>query len=303
MLTSLESINWDYLRYFAALAEHGSLYGAARALGTSHSTIGRNISLLEQKLGVRLFDKIDNRYLLNADGKRILDSVRAIRSQIADVGTILDLAEADERVRLPLAATTFVAETLLPMIVEDVFDGEIALSVDAVIGQDFSPITDDTYPLAISQHRIGRSNWRTRALGELQIGFYCTADYCDKTQVPITGRLLRSHQFAVWSDVLRSLDPMRRDLLANLENCAVLQSDALQLVLRTTLDGRAIGTLPTIVAAAHPNLVPVLEDVGMDSLKIWAHLNQKLERTSACHKLLFGLDTALAKLSHKKEIE
>lgn len=303
MLTSFESINWDYLRYFAALAEHGSLYGAARALGTSHSTVGRNISLLEQRLGLRLFDKIDNRYWLNADGKRILERVRAIRSQIFDIGTVLDLDEPHERDRLPLAATVFVAENLLPLILGDVFQSEIALSVDAVIGQDFSPVTDEIYPLAISQHRIGRPNWRTRALGELRTAFYCTAEYRASTQAPITRRLLRSHRFAVWSDVLRSSDARCRDLLGNLENCAVLESDALHLVLRTVLDGRAIGTLPALVAADHNELIPVLEDVAIESLTIWAHINERLEQTTACRKLLADLAATLAGLSQANETD
>ena len=296
MLSSLEGVSWDYLRYFIALAEHGSLYGAAKALGTSHSTVGRNISMLEQKVGVRLFDKIENRYFLNMDGRRILDRVKRLRDDIADIGTILDLGEPDEREKLPIATTSFVAETLFPIILSKLVDLEISLCIDEVIGQDISPIFDDTYPLAISQYRIGRSNWKPKVLGSLGIGFYCSMEYVRRTVIPVSSRLLRSHRFAVWSDLLRSTASARSDTLKNISSSALLESDGLHLVLQAALDGKAIATIPHCIAQRHSGLLRVLDDTSLDSLTLWSHTNHKQEQNAAAQILSNAMSAALAEL-------
>ena len=49
--------DWSLWRSFGAVVEHGSLSGAARALGLSQPTLGRHIEALEQALGVSLFER------------------------------------------------------------------------------------------------------------------------------------------------------------------------------------------------------------------------------------------------------
>ena len=49
--------DWDSLRYFLAVAEQGSLSGAASQLGVNHSTVFRRINQLEETMGVRLFER------------------------------------------------------------------------------------------------------------------------------------------------------------------------------------------------------------------------------------------------------
>ena len=50
-------MDWNDLRYVLAIVREGTLVGAAAALGVAHSTVGRRLSGLEERLGVRLFDR------------------------------------------------------------------------------------------------------------------------------------------------------------------------------------------------------------------------------------------------------
>ena len=45
------------LAYFAAVADHGGFAAAGRALDLPKSTLSRRIALLEERLGVRLFQR------------------------------------------------------------------------------------------------------------------------------------------------------------------------------------------------------------------------------------------------------
>ncbi|TWT05788.1 LysR family transcriptional regulator [Reyranella sp. CPCC 100927] len=51
------SMDWDDLKFTLAVARHGSLSAAARALGTTQPTVGRRLNNFERRLGVKLFER------------------------------------------------------------------------------------------------------------------------------------------------------------------------------------------------------------------------------------------------------
>jgi len=63
--------DWDDLRHFLALARHGSLSAAARALKVSHATVARRVARLEAALQTPLFDRRAAGYAPTAQGRRV----------------------------------------------------------------------------------------------------------------------------------------------------------------------------------------------------------------------------------------
>ena len=66
-------IDWDDVRFFLAVARAGSLRAAAEHLGVNHSTVLRRITQLEERLGVRMFEKLPAGYRLTAAGDEVLE--------------------------------------------------------------------------------------------------------------------------------------------------------------------------------------------------------------------------------------
>src|ERR1700754_3662528 len=66
-------LDWEDVRIFTALARHGSLSAAARALSVNHGTVARRISSLEKTLGERLVERRPDRYILTVAGQHALD--------------------------------------------------------------------------------------------------------------------------------------------------------------------------------------------------------------------------------------
>ena len=50
--------DWNRMRAFLATAEQGSLSAAARHLGLTQPTLGRQIAALEDELGLLLFERV-----------------------------------------------------------------------------------------------------------------------------------------------------------------------------------------------------------------------------------------------------
>ena len=72
----MQMMNWNDLKLFLSIAEHGTLAGAARALGHNHSTVFRRLNALEKDINTRLFDRQPSGYLLTPAGERLLELAR-----------------------------------------------------------------------------------------------------------------------------------------------------------------------------------------------------------------------------------
>lgn len=66
--------SWDDLRIFLAVVAHGSLNAAGRALGQSQPTVARRMRVLEDVLGVSLFERGPNNLALTEAGRAILEA-------------------------------------------------------------------------------------------------------------------------------------------------------------------------------------------------------------------------------------
>ena len=70
--------DWNKARAFLVTAEEGSLSAAARALGMAQPTLGRQVTGLEQELGIVLFERVGRGLQLTPDGAELLDHVRVM---------------------------------------------------------------------------------------------------------------------------------------------------------------------------------------------------------------------------------
>jgi len=72
------NFDWNRARAFLVTAEEGSLSAAARALGTSQPTLGRQVEALQEELGVLLFERVGRGLTLTAAGLDLLEHVRGM---------------------------------------------------------------------------------------------------------------------------------------------------------------------------------------------------------------------------------
>lgn len=100
----MHRMEWDELRFFLAVAEAGSLAGAARALGVNHTTVLRRINGFEAQLGLRLFDRLPGGYAMTVGGEELLAAARRIEETVT--GLERRLAGQDLRLEGELRVTT-----------------------------------------------------------------------------------------------------------------------------------------------------------------------------------------------------
>lgn len=78
-------MNWDDVRVMLGVARHGAVRPAARDLRVHHATVLRRIDQLEADLGVRLFDRTPDGYVLTSAGEDLQDAATRVEADLLSV--------------------------------------------------------------------------------------------------------------------------------------------------------------------------------------------------------------------------
>ena len=126
----VNSFDWDDVRVMHAVAEAGSLSGAARMLGVNHATVLRRVSSFEQATGVTVFDRTARGYRVAPRRGRIIAAIRAMEEAALGVARALDAARAPLAGTVRVTSTDTLCLTVLPRIVARVMSAAEGLTIE-----------------------------------------------------------------------------------------------------------------------------------------------------------------------------
>jgi DNA-binding transcriptional LysR family regulator len=107
-------LNLRQIEVFLATAHGGSTRAAADRIARSQSAASTSLAELESALGVKLFDRIGRRLLLNENGRALLPKAQALVEQAAEAQALF----MDEHAApLRVAASFTIGEYLLPSLI------------------------------------------------------------------------------------------------------------------------------------------------------------------------------------------
>lgn len=173
-------MDWDDLRTFLAIARHGTLSAAARALGVTQPTMGRRLAAMEARTGAKLLQRLPGRYALTPLGESVLGNAERIEAE----------ALAAERV---ITGRDFALEGLVRLTTVDTLAARIVAPALAEL-QRRNPgivveLVPDTRSLSLSRReadialRMSRFEGRevaARRVGAVAMGLYATPDWQDR---------------------------------------------------------------------------------------------------------------------------
>ena len=111
-MPELRHLNFKHLRYFAAVAQRGSVSAAARDLHVAPQTVSAQLAELESAMGRQLFDRVGKRLQLNADGDLALEYAKQIFALGEELVGVLAQRRAPRRIRLRIGVTDSVPKLL-----------------------------------------------------------------------------------------------------------------------------------------------------------------------------------------------
>lgn len=105
-------VNWDDLRFVLAIAREQNLSRAASSLGVAHTTVGRRVKTFEEELGVRLFDRTPEGFVLTPAGQDLQKVALSLEREVLDAENRLLGRDAQLEGRLRVSTLDFLFKSL-----------------------------------------------------------------------------------------------------------------------------------------------------------------------------------------------
>jgi DNA-binding transcriptional LysR family regulator len=171
------SLDWDDLRIALAIAECGSLSGAATALLISHPTLSRRLQRMERRLGTRLFERLSSGLRPTAAGEEVQALALRLREDIAALERRIGGRDDGNVGEVRLTAPDAVSEYLLPTVLRALCRTHPGLQIDLVVSNEVLPLAQRTADIALRVTRKPAESLRGRQVGEVAMAVYASRQW------------------------------------------------------------------------------------------------------------------------------
>jgi DNA-binding transcriptional LysR family regulator len=174
--------DWNQARAFLVTAEEGTLSAAARALGMTQPTLGRQVSALEQTLGSQLFDRIGTGLTLTPTGLELLAHVK----QMGEAANALSLSAAGLSMTLEgnvcISATESMAYFTLPPLIAELRDLYPGIQIEIEVSNETRDLNRREADIALRAYRPTQPDLIVKRLKAYEARLYATPDYLNKLE-------------------------------------------------------------------------------------------------------------------------
>ncbi len=294
MAKPIDSLDWTLIQSFSAVAEAGSLSGAARKTGQSQPTIGRHIKSIESILGVELFHRVPRGLTLTQAGLEILDHAREMQLAAARLRLVAEGQSEDLRGTVRITASVAFSHFILPPVIARIRVELPEIDIELVPSDTTENLIYREADIAIRMYRPTQLDVITRHVTDQKLGLYAATQYLERVGCPTTmdeafdldfigfdkNDLLIRVMSEMGLNVDRGFFPVRCD-----DQAAHWQ------MVRA---GCGIGGTQRVIGDAEPLVQRVLLDVDLPILPVWLAAPDALRSNARIRRVWDFLAQALA---------
>jgi DNA-binding transcriptional LysR family regulator len=271
--------NWDDLRFVLAVADHGSVASAGRALDVNHATVLRRIAAFETRHGMRIFNKTAQGYQVAPDRRALIEALREAGNAVGQVENLIAAERPASTSGIRITSTDAFCFAVLPAIVAGLAK-EISIPISILSGNihlDFNRLQADItvrpamrLPEDLAGDRAARFRFAAFGIDAGETGWLGMEGVIARTSA---GEWLRS--------AAGSSEPQ-------------LTSDSFVALAGLAAEGRGRAILPVFLGDAWPGLTRL--DVGVDlpPVPIWVASHADLLHSGRLKRARSFLVEALA---------
>jgi DNA-binding transcriptional LysR family regulator len=275
----MPSDNWDEFRTAYHVARLGTVSGAAEVLGVHHATVIRHIDALEQRLGVKLFQRHARGYTATEAGQDLLKVAQSADDQFTQLAGRIRGRGEEVTGELIVTSVSGLAKQLTPTLVQ--FQAEHPeLVVRFLTHERLFRLEYGEAHVAI---RAGKAPDQpdnvVQPFCSQRGALYATKSYVDTYGLPVEGSAFEGHRFLVHDDE-NARSPFDHWIWTHIPPDRIAFRATEQHILQEALlQGAGIGFVPLWDAANYPELVQVMPPREDWTSRIWIVTHVDLHRT------------------------
>ncbi len=277
---------WDEIRTAYHVARAGTVSGAADALGVHHATVIRHIDSLEDRLGVKLFQRHPRGYSSTEAGQDLLQVAQATDDQFSQLVSRIRGRGDEVTGELVITSLAFVSPRLTPTLAR--FQERYPeVIVRFLTGEEVLRLEYGEAHVALrAGNKPDNPDNVVQPFVPLTVTFYASQEYLNAMGRPDTVEDLQTHRFVSLDD-FNSRAPVMRWLVDRVPEKNIVFRGSDNRVLRDAiLEGVGIGALTCWEAERHPNLVQLFEPQPEWSAPLWLVTHVDLHRTTKVQAFL-----------------
>lgn len=284
--------DWNLYRTFLAAVRAGSLSAAARRLGTTQPTAGRQIEQLEAALGGALFTRSPRGLTPTALASQLVP----FATQMAAAAEALERANGagteDLAGTVRITAGTQIGVEVLPPLLCELAREYPTIQIELAITSATEDLLNRSADIAVRFRRPTQQALTAHRAGRVAMGLFAAPEYVERHGAPKSLAELTAHRL-IWFDRERELTAAFRDVVNRFRRDQfAYRSDSLSAQLALIRAGAGIGACHAPLAARW-QLVPVLARELRFERPVWLVMHSDLRRTRRVRVVFEALQRGL----------
>lgn len=250
--------SWDNIRFFLAVADTGSLSGAARKLGSTQPTVGRHINALEGATELRLFDRFNDGFRLTEAGNDLFAVARKMSDAAAEFNIRqAGLAELNGCLRL---SSNHQCAPFITQIAPAFFSNFPNVELEFLASQRDANLSQREADLLIRFCIPEFGDLIARKLAVMEFAIYAHSEFVEAHPACLTEQ---RYGMAEWVhfDADHLTEPGEKWLARTLKSNAILRVSNLHLLQESLRSGIGMGLLPCYLGDRDTSLIRISEPI------------------------------------------
>ena len=289
--TEKMELEWSDLMVILAVCRAGSLSGAARSLGHNHSTIFRKINAIEEKTGVRFFERLSDGYLMTEAGQTAMRYAERIESEVHALGR--EVLGQDMRLqgKIRVTAPEGISSQIAPRLLAEFCRVNPGISIDMMGGSSALDLSRREADVAIRATPKPPDTSLGRKVCDFSFAVYSSPQYLEQNKDKPT----QEQNWCLLEGTVDWLIPLVWKKKAHGERQVIFSSSMSQAVINATAEGMGFTLMPCYLGDTNDRLVRVGDPLEALTIELWVLTHPDLRHTARVKALLAYLYDELKK--------
>lgn len=241
--------DYNRLRLFLEIARAGNLTRAADQLNLKKAKLSRDLGLLEEDIGVQLFQRTTRQFKLTSPGQRLYDGLMA---PFGGIDTLLDQTiqnQEDLSGDVRLTCPEDVGHWVINPILAEFQKNHPKVTIEVIYSTENLDLIKERIDFGIRIGQLSDSGLKRIKLGQLSLGLYSSPKYIDSLPKPLKWADLKqaNHiQFSRGPDK-KSWSFQKGAKRQSIQIRPLVRVDSYIASLNFLIDGLGIGVLPNFM--------------------------------------------------------
>jgi DNA-binding transcriptional LysR family regulator len=261
--------DWDDLRYFLAVARHGSTLAAGRALKVNQSTVHRRVTELERRIGKPLVNRHPTGYRLTEFGQEMVRHAESVEQAVLAFEQHLEAVRREAVGVIRMTCPEPIVYRITQSSLLDRFHARYpGLRVEFVMSDRYLDLMKGDADVALRSGDTEANELVGRKIADSFWAVYASRAYVERHGAPERVEALERHSLIGFDEAMSGHRAAKwvRQVAPNAR--IVARNDSVLGLLYAVKSGIGIAPLPTALGDAESDLVRVLGPIP-ELARIW----------------------------------